>query len=134
MEKAKQSGLPGAEDFEAKIDQGAEKLSDNPEFEEKADELADKAEKQGDDKPGATDEEEKKAAANIAVVEFIDSFREDSKEGLPQLIKSVREKIEEDKPQGINVKALNTSDIGKEYLQLLNSVESKLDELAGVAA
>ena len=76
----------------------------------------------------------KKAAANIAVVEFIDSFKEDSKEGLPQLIKSVREKIEEDKPQGINVKALNTSDIGKEYLQLLSSVESKLDELAGVAA
>ena len=134
MEKAKQSGLPGAEDFEAKIDQAAEKLSDNPEFEEKADELADKAEKQGDDKPGATDEEEKKAAANIAVVEFIDSFKEDSKEGLPQLIKSVREKIEEDKPQGINVKALNTSDIGKEYLQLLSSVETKLDELAGVAA
>ena len=49
------------------------------------------------------------------------------------MIKSAREIIEKDKPSGINVEALNTSDVGKEYLQVIKTAEDKLDSLEPAA-
>lgn len=127
MAKAKEYKLPGAEDFEKKISDGAEKLADKPEFEEKADDIADATDDKGD---GASDKEEQAAAEKIAIVEFITSFIESSKEGLPNLIKSAQEKIEEEQPKGVSLEALNTTTLGKEHIKIFTDALSALDSMA----
>ncbi len=127
MAKAKEYKLPGAEDFEKKISDGAEKLADKPEFEEKADDIADAADDKGD---GASDKEEQAAAEKIAIIEFITSFIESSKEGLPNLIKSAQEKIEEEQPKGVSLEALNTTTLGKEHIKIFTDALSALDSMA----
>ena len=134
MAKAKEYGLPGADQFEQKLQSGAKKISDKPEFEEKADELADAKEKKPDaEKDGASDAEEQAAAEKIAIVEFLDSFKKDSEEGIPQLIDSAMKLINEEEPEGINLKALETSDFGKKYIKLFTDAKSKLKDAASGA-
>ena len=132
MAKAKEYGLPGADQFEQNLQDGAKKIADKPEFEEKADELADAAEEKTPDaeKDGASDKEEQDAAEKIAMVEFLDSFKKDSEEGIPILIDSAMELINKEAPEGINLEALNTTDLGKKYVKLFSDAESKLKSAA----
>jgi hypothetical protein len=135
MAKAKEYNLPGADQFEQKLQTGAKKISDKPEFEEKADELADAAEekKPNPEKDGASDKEEQDSAEKIAIVEFLDSFKKDSEEGVPQLIDSAMELINKEAPKGMNLEALNTSEFGKKYVKLFTDAESKLKDAASKA-
>lgn len=132
MGKAKEYGLPGAEQFDQKLDAGAEKMSDNPDFEDAADDIADEedaAAGKKEDAPGATDEEEKKAAQRLVVVEFIDSFIKDSTDGLPELLKAARRELEKEAPKDMDIKALQRSDLGKKHISIFQDASSKLDEI-----
>ena len=84
MAKAKEYGLPGADQFEQNLQDGAKKIADKPEFEEKADELADAAEEKT---PDAEKDGAKWASKNddrvTRIGHFIRKYRVDE---LPQLL------------------------------------------------
>jgi hypothetical protein len=124
VNKAKEVGLPGADQFEQKLQAIIEKIAEDEQFEKTADELA--QEKPGND--GATEQQDEEAAEDLTIAEFLADFKKSAagEDGIAQLQKQALQAIEEIEPDDFNKQALNTTAYGKEYLATINATKQKI--------
>ena len=123
IQKAKEAGLPGADEFEQKFEAAVKQLSDNEEFEETADEIKSDTAKGGE----SSDQDDLKAASKTVIAELLADFKKSAEEGIPKLRAAAKEMIEKVEPDDFNKKALATVDKGKQYLEMFKNAREMIE-------